>query len=392
MLDSARHDAHRLTALLRAGHPCIRIETSEESHARSIVDVAAVQVQHAYWIWSVTRGLRSGLLERTTPINETEHPAAALYHIAYNVTSPLVCLFEDLGPHLEDERTLRSLRDAIHACRLRGGSLILVDHTSRLPMIIAQSSTPFDLTLPDDEELEAIVKATLRPLHRERSVNISLNRTALRTLIRNLRGLTRDQAELFIRDAVVHDRELNAEDVAMVLAGKRRLLQRDGLMDFVECPADMKQIGGMRKLKRWLREREHAFDEDAVSYGIVPPRGLLLLGVQGAGKSLCAKAVASEWGLPLLRLDPSNLYQKYFGESERNLKRAIQTAESMAPVVLWLDEIEKALGQGDQDGGTSQRVFGTFLAWLQEKKESVFVIATANDISKLPPELLRKGR
>jgi hypothetical protein len=395
MLDSARHDAQRLTALLRAGHPCIRIETTEESHARSIIDVASLHAQHPYWIWSVTRGLRSGLLERTAPIVDTEHPAAALFHVAHNVTSPVVCLFEDLGPHLDDERTLRSLRDAIHACRTRGGSLILVDHTSHLPTIIAQSSTPFDLTLPDDEELEALVKATLRPLNRQQKLDIKLDRTALRTLIHNLRGLTRDQAELFIHDAVVHDRVLNVDDVAMVLANKRRLLCRDGLLEFVDYPADMKHIGGMKKLKNWLREREHAFNDDADAYGIPAPRGLLLLGVQGAGKSLCAKAVATAWQRPLLRLDPGALYDRYVGESERRLRSALHQAEAMSPIVLWIDEIEKGFASAasqSTDGGLSQRMFGTLLTWMQEHRAPVFLIATANNIDALPPELLRKGR
>ena len=156
----------------------------------------------------------------------------------------------------------------------------------------------------------------------------------------------------------------------------------------------MGDIAGLTQLKAWLQKRQAAFEDPrrAQEYGLSPPKGLLLIGVQGCGKSLCAKAVAAEWNLPLIRLDPSNLYNRYVGETEKNLRRAIKLAEKMAPVVLWIDEIEKALSQEDAEGGPAQRIFGTFLAWLQDKKESVFVIATANDISKLPPELMRKGR
>ena len=166
------------------------------------------------------------------------------------------------------------------------------------------------------------------------------------------------------------------------------------MLEFFPHAHAMNEVAGLENLKAWLRKRHRAFldPSGAKRFGLEPPRGLLLIGVQGCGKSLTAKAIATEWKLPLVRLDPSNLYNKYFGESERNFKKAVSLAESLAPVVLWVDEIEKALAQGGDDSGTSQRVFGTFLSWLQEKRANVFVIATANDISRLPPELLRKGR
>jgi SpoVK/Ycf46/Vps4 family AAA+-type ATPase len=179
-----------------------------------------------------------------------------------------------------------------------------------------------------------------------------------------------------------------------VLQAKRQIIERSGVLEYFPHEHQMGDVAGLRQLKDWLRKRQAAFEDPrrAEEYGLSPPKGLLLIGVQGCGKSLCAKAVAAEWKLPLIRLDPSNLYNRYVGETEKNLKRAIKLAEQMAPVVLWIDEIEKALSQEDAEGGPAQRIFGTFLGWLQDKKESVFVIATANDISKLPPELLRKGR
>ncbi|MEM7228725.1 MAG: AAA family ATPase [Planctomycetota bacterium] len=395
MVDSTRHDVARLTALLRAGHPCIRIETTEEDHAIDLINGAVLGVEFPYWVWSITQGIRQGIIAGGRPLDDSEHPAAALFHLAHQTATPVVCLMHDLAPHLSDDRTLRALRDAIHMCRERGGTIILLDHDSSLPTVIEQTSTPFEITLPDEDELESLVKKTLRVANREHEIDVRISRSQLRLLIRNLRGLSRSQATQIIRDAVVHDRCFDEHDVSQALADKRRLLHRDGLLDFVETPADLSSIGGMRELKSWLKEREHGFDADATEYGIEPPRGILLLGVQGAGKSLCAKAVAAAWQRPLLRLDPGSLYDRFVGESERRLRMALRSAEAMSPIVLWIDEIEKGFASAathSTDGGLSQRMFGSLLTWMQEHREPVFLIATANNIDALPPELLRKGR
>ena len=216
-----------------------------------------------------------------------------------------------------------------------------------------------------------------------------------RPMVHNLRGLTRRQLPQLRTQPVAVDRALTDDDLAAVQMDKRVLLQDSGVLEFVDAPTSMDQIGGLGALKRWLREREGSFDDRARDFGLSPPRGVLLLGVQGAGKSLAAKCVAGAWNLPLFRLDFGTLYQKYHGETERNMREALSIAGAMAPCVLWMDEIEKGIAGdsgGDADGGVSRRVLGTLLTWMAERKVRVFMVATANDISQLPPELLRKGR
>jgi SpoVK/Ycf46/Vps4 family AAA+-type ATPase len=234
----------------------------------------------------------------------------------------------------------------------------------------------------------------LRDLATRSRIKVKLSGADVAKLLAALQGLTFFEVRKIVTQAVIEDGVLGPEDIARVIEAKRLIIERSGVLEYFPHEEEMGDVAGLDRLKDWLRKRQAAFEDPdrARAYGLSPPKGLLLIGVQGCGKSLCAKAVAAEWKLPLIRLDPSNLYNRYVGESEKNLKRAIKLAERMAPIVLWIDEIEKALSQEDAEGGPAQRIFGTFLAWLQDKKEGVFVIATANDISKLPPELVRKGR
>jgi len=225
---------------------------------------------------------------------------------------------------------------------------------------------------------------------------MTLDEDDVRNLLSHLRGLTLMEVRKVLTQAMVADNELGPRDIERVLDTKREIVRRTGVLEYFPAEDDLSSIAGLGRLRRWLESRAAVFSDAARAsqYGLEPPRGLLLVGVQGCGKSLCAKAVARTWKVPLIRLDPARLYNKYIGETEKNLRLAMETAERLAPVVLWVDEIEKSLGTSgsDNDGGSAQRVLGTFLAWLQEKKESVFVVATSNDISRLPPELLRKGR
>jgi SpoVK/Ycf46/Vps4 family AAA+-type ATPase len=261
--------------------------------------------------------------------------------------------------------------------------------------VVRAWSTDFELTLPDERELEQILKHTLRARSEEVPVQVYLNRRDLDTIIRNLKGLTRRQARQIILDAVCGDSRFDISDVNHILAQKRRLLQSAGLLEYVEAPVDLEEIGGLVRLKNWLNQRRCALSKDAAEFGITAPKGVLMLGVQGAGKSLAAKAVATAWQMPLMRMDVGALYDKYIGESERRLHDTLKQAEMMAPIVLWIDEIEKAFASAASrsvDGGLSQRMFGALLTWMQERAGGVFTIATANDIEALPPELLRKGR
>jgi hypothetical protein len=301
----------------------------------------------------------------------------------------------DLCGHLKDERILRLLRDLLARYRNNGYHLILIDYRDELPPVIVADAARMEVSLPDERELDALIRDTLRRLDREKHVDVEITRRGLMTVIRNLRGLTRRQAEQIITEVVLDDRRFDESDINHVLAAKRRALHQGGLLEYVETPVSLDEIGGLRRLKTWLAQRNGAFDPKADKFGIPTPRGVLMLGVQGAGKSLCAKAIATGWQRPLLRMDVGALYDRYIGESERRLRDALAQAEKMAPIVLWIDEIEKAFASAasrSTDGGLSQRMFGSLLTWMQEHSAPVFLVATANDIEALPPELLRKGR
>ena len=387
------NDRQRFVKLLRARHPCISIVTSEEGHARNVVVGAALDLARPVLTWSVVTGICAGEFEgEHQPRKETMAPVAALRAFALE-TQAKVLIMLDLGDHIGGEGVPRALREAVEVCRRTGGALVLVDHQERLPDAIAANVARFAPSLPDEAELAAIAKEALRRLKADERIAIDITHAQFAALVRNLRGLTRVQAEQVIRDVAIADDRIDGSVVQGVMVLKRRVMHTRGLLDAIEVPVSLDEIAGMARLKRWLALRGRALD--GATPGLEPPRGLLLLGVPGAGKSLCAKAIATAWQRPLLRLDAGVLYDRWVGESERRLRDALQQAEAMAPVVLWIDEIEKAFASASSsasDGGLSQRMFGSFLTWLQERKAPVFLVATANDIEALPPELLRKGR
>lgn len=387
-------EAQPLEELLVAGHVCFRITTFEEDEALAMVRDAAMALGRPLFVWSVSGGLQDGLLAGTPPIPNTDNPIAALNDIAARTNRPVVALL-DMGDQLGDKRTLRTLRNCLYQAQRSGVQLVLVDHTDELPAVIKDASAVIRLDLPTDEELEQLVRETLREVNRTQPIEVDITRSSFHAIIRNLRGLSRRHARRIIRDAVAIDRRFDADDINRILAAKRALLGEHGLLQYVETPNTLEQIGGLRRLKRWLAQRERALGAEALRFGLDAPRGVLLLGVQGAGKSLCAKAIATAWARPLLRMDVGALYDKYVGESERRLRDALAQAEHMAPIILWIDEIEKAFASSaarSTDGGLSQRMFGSLLTWMQEHRAPVFLVATANDIEALPPELLRKGR
>jgi AAA+ superfamily predicted ATPase len=387
-------DSQRLQQLYLAQHPCISIVTIEEQDALEVVRNMAVEAGVDVWLWSASHGLRDGLISGGAPIPDTSNPAGALYQLM-TLNKPSVCVMLDLSGHLKDERTLRVLRELIHRCMTHGGMVVLIDAHADLPVAIRSLATPFDLSLPDEEELEQVIKAALRQRNEAVRIQVDIDRKGFQTILRNLRGLTARQAKQVILDSVIPDQRFDISDVNQVLAEKRKQFQSAGLLEYIESPVDLSEIGGLSRLKEWLKQRENALTPEATEFGIPTPRGVLMLGMQGAGKSLSAKAVATSWQRPLLRLDVGSLYDKYIGESERRLRDALKQAEMMSPIILWIDEIEKAFASAaaqSSDGGLSKRMFGTLLTWMQEHRSSVFLIATANDIEALPPELLRKGR
>lgn len=390
----AEDNAQRLERLLRCRHTCISIVTLEEDYVLGLVREAALRLGRPLYIWSLAGGVQEGLLADAPPVPDTNDPVSGLVHLA-KLGDQALCVTLDLAGQLRQQRTLRIWRNLVRQFRDSGSQLVMIDHDAQLPPVVRAYATPFEPALPDEREIEALVRETLRRAHQERPIAINISRAAWRTILRNLHGLTRRQIESVILDCVGDDRRFDDEDINHVLASKRRALAGGGLLEFVETPVDEREIGGLRRLKSWLRQRQHAFSDRAQTFALSPPRGVLMLGVQGAGKSLCAKAIATIWQRPLLRMDVGALYDRYVGESERRLREALAQAEAMAPIVLWIDEIEKAFASAaaqSTDGGLSKRMFATLLTWMQEHTAAVFLVATANDIEALPPELLRKGR
>jgi ATP-dependent 26S proteasome regulatory subunit len=381
---------------MRARYASVIVQTFEEEHALIVAREVAVELGHDLKVWSVTLGLRDAMLSDALPIPNTEHPAAALEHLARQSLPRGPVLMCDLCCHLKDERILRLLRETIERFHRERQTLILLDHRDDWPDVICAASARMRISYPSQEALEKLVLSTLRELQDTQTrFSVDFPKSELKQLTRNLGGLTRRQARQAIIESVVHDRRFDLSDIAHVLQVKRRMLAGNGLLEFVESPDSLDQIGGLDRLKHWLMQRERAMDTDAEKFGIDAPRGVLMLGVQGAGKSLAAKGVATAWQRPLLRMDVGQLYDRYIGESERRLRDALRQAEAMSPVILWIDEIEKAFASAasqSSDGGLSKRMFGTLLTWMQEHRAPVFTIATANDIEALPPELLRKGR
>ena len=275
--------------------------------------------------------------------------------------------------------------DAAHA-----PTLVLVSHACKLPPEVQRYAARFNLALPSEDELLAIVREeAARWSERNRNRRVRTDNRTLQQVVKNLRGMSHAEARLLARNLICDDGAITQEDLPELNKAKFELLDLDGVLSYEHDTARFADVGGLANLKRWLGERQRMF---FAGEGVDIPKGMLLVGVQGSGKSLAAKAVAGLWGLPLLRLDFGCLYNKFFGETERNLREALALAEQMSPCVLWVDEIEKGLASGDQDGGVSQRVLGTLLTWMAERKSSVFMVATANVIDRLPPELVRKGR
>ncbi|HEV7299560.1 MAG TPA: AAA family ATPase [Tepidisphaeraceae bacterium] len=391
-----RTDLDCLNRLLSAGHACVYLPTFEEDHAMNVVRSSAAEQGRELLMWSVTRGVSDGMLADDPPIADTANPAGALTHLAMHLKPHTVIAMLDLAGHLKDDRVLRCLRELIAKVERTDSTLMLIDAASSdLPAAIAAVAVRLDLSLPGPVELEDIVRRTVREAHRKQSVDVQLRKEDLQAIVQNLQGLSRRSARQAIIETLVDDRRLDSADVPGIIAFKKRALRAMGVLEPVESFATLEEIGGMTNLKAWLNLRSRALSDEAAEFGIEPPRGVLMLGVQGAGKSLSAKAVAAAWKRPLMRLDVGALYNSFIGETERRLRDALQQAEMMAPVILWIDEIEKAFASAasqSSDGGLSKRMFGSLLTWMQEHRKPVFIIATANDVSALPPELLRKGR
>jgi ATP-dependent 26S proteasome regulatory subunit len=384
-----------LQLAIRSGHPIIAIENPDEPRVVELVRQTAEQLSRPLFEWSISSGLAEHGNAEVKRAVEPNKVSAALQHIL-DATTPAIYLFKDLGPNLKEPLVQRLLRDVSHAFGRSRSNLILVE-PGPLPSSVRSFVYLFELRPPTLAELDEIVRATIKHIRNESLIEVeaTITKRQLEQLVQSLRGLTCNEAARIAASIVYDDYLVNADDLPRVVEAKRRILASTGCLESIATDASVDDIGGLENLKAWLRHRRGGFSDRARQFGIDEPRGVLMLGVQGCGKSLCAKVAAADWNMPLLRLDPGVLYQKFIGESESQLRQALRQAEAMAPVVLWIDEIEKAFASASSasaDGGLSQRMFGTLLTWMQDHREPIFVIATANDISAVPPELMRKGR
>jgi hypothetical protein len=382
-----------LELLIRSGHGLVQLDTREEERAGGLLALVADRLGVPLFTWTRSRGL--GRADLPAPVYDTRELAQALSHVTHARVDALYHLQGVSTDALRDDLTLALARDAARDLEGRIGALVLTGPDLGLPEALRAVGTVARLPEPSTGELRALLGQVVRDVALRRHVDVRLSATETDELLAHLAGLTLTEAEKVLTRAIVEDGCLDAGDLAHALEAKRRIVEEDGLLEYYPVETGLTEVADLVAFKAWLAARTAVVREPARAReaGLPFPRGVLLLGVPGCGKSLSAKAVAAEWRLPLLRLDPSSLYNKYIGESERNFKRAMETADRMAPVVLWIDELEKAFASGgSEDGGVSQRVLGTFLSWMQERTGDVFVVATANDVERLPPEFLRKGR
>jgi len=385
------HNSHDLEIILKSHIPIIVIESHEERRVLNILTQQTLKLAKPLFKWTITDGLKRADID-LDPQRMLSEPIDVLKHIKASQQSAIYVL-ADFHPYLDDAVHVRLLKDIALSYQETGSHLVLISHQLTIPSELQKFTAQFELSMPSKEELETLIRDTANEWAKEhKGKRVHTDRKTLDAMVNNLSGLTLRDAKRLARNAIYDDGALTKSDLSSVMQAKYDLLNNQGVLAFEYETANFSEVGGLSKLSAWLKQRRAVFHGDIENKGLDTPKGTLLLGVQGCGKSLAARAVAGIWNVPLLRLDFGALYNKFHGESERNLRESLKTAEVMAPCVLWMDEIEKGIAVGDNDGGTSRRMLGTLLTWMSEKKSAVFIVATANDIERLPPELIRKGR
>jgi hypothetical protein len=446
----------RLKVLINSSTPIIVMETSEETHAVNMVRAACGELNMATFEWTIADGLlRSGTntppeppknslqarIDQNTMLTQAGHAYAqmrtalspgareadrlaqamasslggngastATGTAIYNTREPVqalanmesmtieaVFILKDFHRHMDDPVVVRRLRDVGQKFATNRRTVIITAPEIAVPPELTTLVEYFDLPLPDRKRLQEIIHDTFTRLSKTYTLKMQLNPAGVDAMSANLRGLTEEEADRAISQALVTRYALCPESVTDVLDAKKQLLRHSGMLEFVEAQDNMAAVGGLENLKHWLGQRRGAWEDSARDFGLEPPRGMIILGVQGCGKSLCARAVAGEWKLPLVKFDTSAVYDKYIGETEKRIRKVFQVAEGLAPCVLWIDELEKVFaGSGPDsasaDAGVSSRLLASFLSWMQDRKAAVFVAATCNNVTVLPPELIRKGR
>jgi SpoVK/Ycf46/Vps4 family AAA+-type ATPase len=381
-----------LALLVNSRNPIVTVETSEEQRFAALLERAAEELGIPLYVWSVTTGLgRAG----GAPLYNSDQPEQALSNIA-TIQGDGIFLLKDFCRYCDNDRISRRLRDLADGFRTSRRSIVLLGAAIQLPPELDADAVAFQLGLPSVDELLSGVKATLAELNRTQGIATSLDAVGVGQLAKNLAGLSEDDALRVLRQSVLVRRKADAGLLDDVLEAKRQAMHTGGLLETIKRDTSFADVAGLQRLREWIGKRKSALTPEGQRFGLVPPKGVLITGVQGCGKSLAARAIAGEWGYELARLDAGALYDKFVGESEKRLKKALDVAQKISPVVLWIDEIEKAFGSagssGDADAGLSQRLLATLLTWMQDRESGVFLAATSNNITIPPPEMLRKGR
>ncbi|MEE2902923.1 MAG: AAA family ATPase [Myxococcota bacterium] len=373
-------NARDIAVLGRSGYPFVYLVTPEEERAIRLVKEAAAATKRDCLMWSRISGF-----EKRDELANSEEPLTALKRLG-DVAGPAYFVLLDFHQYLSDPLVCRALRELVQACQRKKQTVILIAPSVDLPPELDKESVIIDLSLPTSSELQEVLQSVAS------SEGVELSSEIVSRAARSALGLTENQSARIFRKVIVTYKGLSEDCLSEIVSEKKAVLRQSDVLEFFELNSSIDEVGGLDELKNWVRSRTAAFNPEARNFGLPPPKGLLLLGVQGCGKSLSAKAVAHLWKFPLLRLDFGAVFSQSKHGAEGSIRRAIKIAESMAPVVLWIDELEKGLGGNENRSEQASHVLGSFISWLSEKTADVFVVATANDVSALPPELLRKGR
>ena len=425
----------RLKVLINSSTSIVVMETVEEPRAVSLVRQACSDLNMAVFEWTIADGLvRSGSkasaasalpnYAKSVPIPQGNSEDSRLARAVlssftsdvpaqksaiYNTTDPVqalanmesmtveaVFILKDFHRHMDNPVVVRRLRDVGQKFSANRRTLVLTAPSIDMPPEIAGLVEFLDLPLPDAARLHRIIRETYTRMAETHTLKLQLDSQGVDAMAANLRGLTEEEAERAISRTVVGRLALSVDCITDVLDAKKALLKRSEMLEFVDTTDTMASVGGLENLKKWLAQRRGSWDDHAREFGLEPAKGIVIMGVQGCGKSLCARAVAGEWKLPLVKFDTAAIYDKYIGETEKRIQKVFKVAEGLAPCVLWIDELEKVFaGSGPDsasaDAGVSSRLLASFLSWMQDRKAPVFVAATCNNVNALPPELIRRA-
>ena len=382
--------AREVEDLDKARYPLLYVVSSEEQRVERALKDMALRREYKLAAWSITKGFEAIAGEHRG--GDVKDPLKALDHIM-GVEGRALFVLRDFHAFLDNPQVVRKLRDLGHALKKTRKNVIMLSPVMKIPPELEKEVAVIDWDLPDRAELDGIITKMLTELPPGVEAGVASTSEGRERIVEAALGLTYVEAQNVLAKSIVRNKTF---DVGTILGEKKHIIRKSGILEYYEAEESLDGIGGLEILKLWLQKRRNAFTQHARDFGLPLPKGILLIGVPGCGKSLTAKAVGAAWQMPLLRLDVGKIFGGLVGASEENIRKALKTAEAVSPAVLWLDEMEKGFSgtasSGQTDGGTTSRVFGTFVTWMQEKTAPVFVIATANNVHQLPPELLRKGR